>query len=343
MGRVSHLVVDNIKMERHDIIEQLGTSMSSFYGLENLEVINLSCSDHGGCCCLPVVGLEKHIKLKWLVLRQLSVESLKLPDMKRARISHIFVDNVIITDHCIEHIYKSVSSWYGIEQLEITNLSCSSHSARHCHPVLDLQEHIRLQRLLLRKLSVECMLLPDMEIARVSHLFLENVMITKRCIECIYTSVSSWSALEELHIIDLSCSVHHNDENCKPALDLAKHVRLQSLLLRQVSVGSLFLPDLKGTRVGNLVLDNIKGAHPDNIKQICNSLSSWTGLERLELINLPYGDQEGSLCRSELDLQNHHKLWWLVLRQLPLGQAAAARSGRWTCQPLVPRTSSDGT
>ena len=318
MTRVCQLIVDNIKLKRHDDIVQLCSSMSSCNGLENLELTSISCSEHGGNCSLSLLDLEQHFKLKWLVLRQVTVKSLKLPDKKRAKVS-MFLDNLMIIDHCIEHIYKSLSACYGLEQLELINLSCSAHSARRCHPVLDLQDHAELHRLILKRLTIESLLLPDLEISRGSHLFLENIMISKHCIENIYTDVSSWSNLEELVIIDLSCSVHRGN-TCNPALDLAKHSRLQMLLLRQVCVSSLGLPDQNNVRFCNLVLDNVQMTQNDNVQQVCSSVSTLTGLQRLELINLASGDPGASSCQPELDLHKHHTLWWLVLRQLHLGR-----------------------
>ena len=246
MTRVCQLIVDNIKLKRHDDIRQLCSSMSSCKGLENLELISLSCSEHGGNCseCSLSLDLEQHFKLKLLVLRQVTVERLNLPDKKIAKVSNMFLEDVMIKDHCIEHIYKSVSACYSLEQLEIINLSCSAHSARGFHPILDLHDQIKLHRLVLKRLTIGSVLLPNMEIPRVSHLFLEDMTITKRCIENIYTAVSSWSNLEELLIIDLSCSVHRGN-TCNPALDLAKHSRLKQLQLRKLYVSSLRLPHQK--------------------------------------------------------------------------------------------------
>ena len=319
MTSVRQLIVDNIKLKRHDNIVELCSSISSSNGLEHLELISISCSEHGGNCSLSLLDLEQHFKLKWLVLRQVAVENLNLPDKKRAKVCNMFLDDLMIIDHCIEHIYNSVSAWYGLEHLEIINLSCSAHSARRCHPALDLQDHAELHRLILKRSIIESLLLPDLEISRVSHLFLENMTITKRCIENIYTDVSSWSNLEELVIIDLSCSVHRGN-TCNPALDLAKHIRLQMLLLRQVCVSSLGLPDQKNVRLCNLVLDNVQMAQNDNVQQVCSSVSTLTGLQRLELINLASDDPGTSSCQPELDLQNHHALWWIVMRQLHLGR-----------------------
>ena len=312
MARVSQLVVDNIKVKHHDVIQQLCSSMSSCYGLEeNLELVNLSCSDHGGSCCLPVLDLQNHLRL---LLKQLSVESLFLPDLERAKLSQLFVENVMITKGCIECVCISVSTGSDLVKLHIIDFSCSVHSRKSCHAVLDLQKQISLQRLLLKQITVESLLLPDLEMARLSHLFLEKVKITKRCIECIYTSISTESDLEELHIIDLLCNVNSR-KRCNAVLDLQKHTSLQRLLLKQLSVESLFLPDLDMARLSQLFLEYVM-ISKHCIECICSSVSTESDLEELHIIGLSCMVHSGKRCNAILNLQKQTSLQRLLLKQI---------------------------
>ena len=73
------LWLDSVTMTHHDI-QSLCVSLSSWSALENLGLINLSCSDHSDRdCLLPVLDLQKHHKLKELTLEKLSIEGLLIP------------------------------------------------------------------------------------------------------------------------------------------------------------------------------------------------------------------------------------------------------------------------
>ena len=63
----------------HIGLEQLSGSLSSCSGLENLYLKSVECSEQSHSCCIHVLDLREHNKLKELVLANLSVKGLLLP------------------------------------------------------------------------------------------------------------------------------------------------------------------------------------------------------------------------------------------------------------------------
>lgn len=86
------MTIRNVTLTHHGL-EQLIGSLSCCSNLEKLERSSPSCSDNCGGCCLPVLDLQKHNKLKELDLQDLSVEGLLLP-MDEARVCELTIFNL---------------------------------------------------------------------------------------------------------------------------------------------------------------------------------------------------------------------------------------------------------
>ena len=219
---------DSVTMTHHDI-QSLCVSLSSWSALENLGLINLSCSDHSEReCLLPVLDLQKHHKLKELTLEKLSTEGLLIPHQQDTAMRGLWLDSVTMTHHDIQSLCVSLSSWSALENLGLINLSCSDHSDRDCLlPMLDLQKHHNLKDLRLKNLSVEGLLTPIQQETAMHTLWLDNVKMTHHDIDTLCVYLSSWSALDYLQLTNLSCSDHSDRECLLPVLDLQKHHNLK--------------------------------------------------------------------------------------------------------------------
>ena len=287
---VRGLWLDSVTMTHHDI-QSLCVSLSSWSALEYLELINLSCSDHSDRdCLLPMLDLQKHHNLKDLRRKNLSVEGLLTPIQQETAMHTLWLDNVTMTHHDIQSLCVSLSSWSALEHLWLNNLSCSDHSDRDCPlPVLDLQKHHNLEKLILEKLSVECLLIPNQQDTEMRTLWLDSVTMTHHDIQSLCASLSSWSALENLRLINLSCSDHSDRDCLLPVLDLQKHHNLEDLRLEKLSVECLLIPNQQDTAMRGLWLHSVTMTHHD-IQSLCVSLSSWSALENLGLINLSCSD-----------------------------------------------------
>ena len=313
------LWLDSVTMTHHDI-QSLCVSLSSWSALENLELINLSCSDHSDRdCLLPMLDLQKHHNLKDLRRKNLSVEGLLTPIQQETAMHTLWLDNVTMTHHDIQSLCVSLSSWSALEHLWLNNLSCSDHSDRDCPlPVLDLQKHHNLEDLRLEKLSVECLLIPNQQDTELRTLWLDSVTMTHHDIQSLCVSLSSWSALENLRLINLSCSDHSDRDCLLPVLDLQKHHKLKELTLEKLCIEGLLIPHQQDTEMRTLWLDSVTMTHHD-IQSLCVSLSSWSALENLRLINLSCSDHNDRDCLLPvLDLQKHPNLEILSLEKLSI-------------------------
>ena len=296
----------------HQSLQQLYGSLSSFSVLTILELKNLRCSDHNRCS-IPVIDFQKRNQLTHLDLRDLLVEDLLLP-MEGARFKYLRISNVTMAHHGLEQLASSSSSWSCIKQLHLDGVRCSEHRDRCCIPVLDLRKHNELERLSIKALPVEGLLLP-MEGTRIRALNLVNVTMAHHELEQLSISSSSWSCIKQLHLDGVRCS-EHRDRCCIPVLDLRKHNELERLSIKVSPVESLLLP-MEGTRIRQLTLDNVTMAHHE-LKQLSRSSSSWSSIELLRLDGVICSEHRDRSCIPVLDLRKNNELKLLYIKALPV-------------------------
>ena len=295
----------------HQYLEQLSGSLSSCSGLEDLYLDRVKCSEQSHSCCLPVLDLQKHNKLKELKLWFLSVKCLLLP-VERDRLTTLNLLYVTMNHHGLEQLSGSLSSYSCLEELYLQLLKCNVQSHSCCLPVLDLQKHNTLQELRLWNLSVEGLLLP-VEGDRFTSLWLANVTMNHQYLEQLSGSLSSYSCLEKLYLVEVKCS-EQSHSCCIPVLDLQKHNKLKELRLEDLSVKGLLLP-VERDRLTLLSLYGVTMNH-QYLEQLLGSLSSYSCLEKLYLVEVKCSEQSHSCCLPVLDLQKHNKLKELRLEDL---------------------------
>ena len=306
--RMTLLMVYNVTMIHHDL-EQLSGFLSSCSDLEELFLDALRCNEQSHKCCIPVLDLQKHNKLKKLWLKNLSVEGLLLP-VEGVRITYLKLNNVTMAHHNLEQLSGFLSSCSDLEELYLDAVTCSEHSHSCCISVLDLQKHKKLKKLILKNLSVKGLLLP-VEGVRMT-LELTNVTMAHQGLEQLSGFLSSCSDLEELFLDAVRCN-EQSHSCCIPVLDLQKHNKLKKLVLKNLSVEGLLLP-VEGVRM-TLELTNVTMAH-HNLEQLSGFLSSCSDLEELYLDAVTCSEQSHSCCISVLDLQKHKTLKKLILKNL---------------------------
>ena len=303
----------NVTMTHHDL-EQMSEYFSSCSDLEKLSLDAVRCNEQSHSCCIPVLDLQKHKKLKKLELMRSSFEGLLLP-VEGTRMTHLYLDNVTMTHHGLEQLSGSLSSCSDLEELDLDEVICNEQSHSCCFSVLDLQKHNNLKELKLENLSVGGLLLP-VEGVRITLLVLNNVTMSHHDLEQLSGLLSSCSDLEELYLTAVICN-EQSHSCCIPVLDLQKHEQLKKLWLKNLSVGGLLLP-VEGVRITLLVLNNVTMSHHD-LEQLSGSLSSCSDLEELYLDAVRYNEQSHSCCIPILDLQKHNKLKELRLKNLSVG------------------------
>ena len=274
-ARITSLRLYSVTMPHHGC-EQLSESLSSCSHLEDLDLYEVACREHSDSSCLSVLDLQKHDKLKTLVLQSLSIEGLLLP-VEGARITSLRLYNVTLTHHGCEQLSESLSSSSCLEGLYLFSVRCREHSDGCCIPVLALQKHDKLKTLELRWLSIEGLLLP-VEGARITSLTLYSVTMPHHGCEQLSGSLSSCSSLKDLDLHTMRCR-EHCDSCCIPVLDLQKHGKLEKLTLWALSIEGLLLP-VEGARITSLRLVNVTMTH-HGCEQLSGSLSSCSHLEDL--------------------------------------------------------------
>ena len=310
MQHISSLRLFRLTITHHDL-EQLLGSLSSYSCLEKLWLSKVKCSEQSHSCCLPVLDLQKHNKLKKLDLLSLSVEGLLLP-VERDRFTSLWLFNVTMNHQYLEQLSGSLSSYSCLEKLWLSEVKCSEHSHSFCLPVLDLQKHNKLEELRLWNLSVKGLLLP-VERDMLTLLSLTNVTMNHQYLEQLSGSLSSCSCLEELWLSEVKCS-EQSHSCCLHVLDLQKHNKLKELYLKDLSVEGLLLP-VERDRLTSLELTKITMNH-QYLEQLSGSLSSCSCLEKLYLNKVKCSEQSHSCCLPVLDLQKHNKLEKLKLCNL---------------------------
>ena len=215
--RFTSLRLTNVTMN-HQYLEQLSGSLSSYSCLEKLWLIEVKCSEQSHSCCLPVLDLQKHNKLKVLYLERLSVKGLLLP-VEGDRLTHLWLFNVTMNHHGLEQLSGSLSSCSCLEAC-LLKVKCSEQSHSCCLPVLDLQKHNKLEDLSLCHLSVEGLLLP-VERDRLTSLWLVNVTMNHQYLEQLAGSLSSYSSKLDNCVLLMICS-EHSATLCQPVIDIRK-------------------------------------------------------------------------------------------------------------------------
>ena len=256
----------------------------------------------------PVLDLQKHNKLKVLYLEKLSVEGLLLP-VEGDRLTSLWLDNVTMNHHGLEQLSGSLSSCSCLKKLVLQLVKCNVQSHSCCLPVLDLQQHNKLEELRLWLLSVEGLLLP-VERDRFTTLSLSYVTMNHHGLEQLSGSLVSCSGLEKLYLVEVKCS-EQSQSCCLPVLDLQKHNKLKELRLWNLSVEGLLLP-VERDRFTTLYLSYVTMNH-QYLEQLLGSLSSYSYLENLNLRKVKCSEQSHSFCLPVLDLQKHNKLQELEL------------------------------
>ena len=307
MQHISSLRLTGVTITHHDL-EQLLGSLSSCHCLETLDLNKVKCREQSHICCLPVLDLQQHNKLRKLDLWDLSVKGLLLP-VERDRFTSLWLNNVTMTHQYLEQLPGSLSSYSYLENLSLSKVKCSEQSHSCCLPVLDLQQHDDLQTLYLRDLSVKGLLLP-VERDTLTLLLLTNVTMNHQYLEQLSGSLSSYSCLEKLFLNKVKCS-EQSHSCCLPVLDLQKHNKLKELRLEHLSVKGLLLP-VERDRLTHLRLVNVTMNH-QNLEQLLGSLSSYSYLDNLSLSKVKCSEQNHSCSLPVLDLQKHNKLRKLEL------------------------------
>ena len=308
--RLTSLTLYNVTMT-DQYLEKLFGSLSSYSCLEKLYLELVKCSEQSHSCCLPVLDLQKHNKLKELRLWNLSVKGLLLP-VERDRFTSLWLDHVTMNHRGLEQLSGSLSSCSGLEKLCLSGVKCSEQGHSCCLPVLDLQKHIKLKELYLEDFSVKGLLLP-VESDRLTSLHLINVTMTHHGLERLSECLSSFFCLEDLNLKEVRCN-EQSHSYCLPVLDLHNYKELQVLFLVNLTINGLLLPVERNMLTSLYLADITMTQH--GLKQLSESLRSYSGLEHLRLNNVRCSEQSHSCCLPLLDLQKHNELHILDLRDL---------------------------
>ena len=217
--RFTSLWLDNVTMNHHSL-EQLSGSLSSCSCLEKLYLQLLKCNVQSHSCCLPVLDLQQHNKLKELRLRFFSVKGLLLP-VERDRLTTLVLINVTLNHQYLEQLSGSLSSYSCLEILYLDEVKCSEQSHSCCLPVLDLQKHNKLWELALQYLSVKGLLLP-VEGDRLKYLWLCKVTMNHQYLEQLAGPLSSYSSKLSDCVLDIIRCSEHSATLCQPVIDIRK-------------------------------------------------------------------------------------------------------------------------
>ena len=114
--------------------------------------------------CSRFTETKQPVKLR---LDTIPVECLLLPEGEATIISQS-VFNISITHHSLEQVVKFVTFCTGLEELNVEEVKCAEHDDTVCIPVLDLQKLNNLKQLVLEKISVKGLLLPEREATIIS-------------------------------------------------------------------------------------------------------------------------------------------------------------------------------
>ena len=307
-ARIRSLALDNVTMAHHEL-GLLTISSSSWSSIMQLHLDGVRCSEHRDRCCIPVLDLRKYNELEFLRIKASPAEDLLLP-MEGTRIRQLVLNDVTMAHHGLEQLSRSLSAVSYIKMLYLDEVRCSEHRDRSCIPVLDLQKHNELEKLIIKDASVEGLLLP-MEGTQNRQLALINVTMAHHGLEELSISLSSWSSINEVFLDGVRCS-EHRDKSCIPVLDLRKHNELELLHIKASPVECLLLP-MEGTKIRQLTLVNVTMAH-HGLELLSISSSSWSSIKQLQLDGVRCSEHRDRSCIPVLDLQKHNELEELIIK-----------------------------
>ena len=107
------LLLNNVTMSHHHDLEQLTGLLSS---CSDLSLDAVRCNEQSHSCCIPVLDLQEHKKLKKLWLKNLSVGGLLLP-VEGVRMTLLVLNNVTMSHRGLEQLLGSLSSCSDLEEL----------------------------------------------------------------------------------------------------------------------------------------------------------------------------------------------------------------------------------
>ena len=126
--------------------------------------------------CLPVLDLQNHHRLVGLYLVDLPISGLVLPGQEESPLRFLKLEDLVLSHDSLVKVCGSLSSCSGLYHLWL-RLSCSDQSG-NCLPVLDLQNHHRLETLYLFDLPVSGLVLPGQEESPLKSLGLEDLVLS---------------------------------------------------------------------------------------------------------------------------------------------------------------------
>ena len=285
-SQIEYLYLYNLVLS-HDSLVQLCKSLSFLVGLKALNLDNISCSDNSGSCPLPVLGLDRHHKLRRLKLGNTSISGLLLPGQEESRIECLDLHNLVLSHDSLVQLCSSISSSSVLGELkltnlrcydhaDLTNLSCSEHSGRCRLKSLNLYSHHELKVLSLDKISIRWLLLPSQD--WLDNLELNNMSLSHDSLVQLCSTLSFLPALKRLKLTNLRCYDH--DDRCGiPILDRPK-AESENVHMEQIPV---------------------------------EDLSALSSLENLQLTMVPCSEHSVRCNFTVLDLHEHYRLEFLEL------------------------------
>ena len=320
----------SLNMENDTILSSshyhcLLSSVACATNLTTLALNSISCQQNDNSDRLPALDLQKHHKLEALRLDKISISDLVLPSQGESELSKLYLYNLGLSHDNLVQLCTSLSSLSSLQDLRLSNLSCSDHSGSCCLSVLDLHKYDKLETLHLDKIFISNLILSSQGESQLSALYLYNLVLSHDNLVQLSSSLSSLSSLEDLRLDNLSCS--DDGGSCRiSVLDLHKHHKLETLHLDKIFISNLILSSQGESQLSALYLYNLVLSH-DNLVQLCSSLSSLSSLEKLVLGNLSCSDDGGSCRISVLDLNKHHKLETLLLDKISISSLVLPSQG----------------
>ena len=301
--------------------------ISSATNLTVLGLASISCQTHDISDSLSVLDLHKHHKLGYLRLNKIPLSCLLLPSQEETQFSELYLEKLSMSHDNLVQLCKSLSFEVGLEVLFLNDLSCSDHDGSCPLPVLGLDKHHKLEKLVLQKIPLSCLLLPSQEEPQFRELYLDKLSMSHDNLVQLCKSLSFLVGLQTLDLNNLSCSDH--DGSCPlPVLGLDRHHKLWWLELDNTSISGLLLPGREESQIMYLYLYNLVLSH-DSLVQLCSSISSSSVLGELKLTNLRCNDHDdltnlscsahSGQCRlKSLNLNSHHELEVLSLDKISI-------------------------
>ena len=266
------LYMENLVLS-HDDLVHFCTSLSSFYRFWTLKLTNISCSDDGGSCDLPVLDLHRYDRVRELSLGKISISGLLLPSQEESKLCKLYLDNLVLSHDNLVQLYTSLSFVITyLQMLALATLTCSDHGDS-CRLLLDLHRHVNLSCLILDTISLSGVLLPNQVEPKLEFLWLDKMLLSHDNLVQLCSSISSLSELTRLQLTSLRCYDHDGSADT-PLLDHPK------------------------AELGQI---------PDE------DLLALSGLEDLQVAVMPCSEQSGMCKFTVLDLHKHHKLDFLTL------------------------------